>query len=108
MSAIVTVCLAGGAAAALEAATHNAPAAATLAKATRDILPPSLLPELRLELLRMLQVAVDRGAHLLDQGLQLGVLRARDERLVDRVENLLVISDLLVDVRLVERGALER
>src|SRR5437899_8648156 len=41
------------------------------------------------------------------RSLELGVLRARNQDLVDRVQDLLVIRDLVVDIRLVERGALQ-
>ena len=73
---------------------------------TRPIAPVSpFLPSLRLQALCVLEVRDERRPDLDQQGLQLGVLRARDERLVDRVEHLLVVRDLVVDVGLVERGA---
>src|SRR5205085_4885359 len=43
-----------------------------------------------------------------DEALQLRVLRARDQHLVDRIEHLLVVRHLVLDVGLVERAALER
>ena len=62
----------------------------------------------RLQVLGVLEVRDERRAHLDEQRLQLGVRGAGDQRLVDRVEHLLVVRDLVVDVRLVERRALER
>src|SRR5512140_3490039 len=63
--------------------------------------------ELAVELLRVVQVRLERWRDLLDQRLQLRVLGVREERGVDRVQHLLVVSNLVLDVRLVERGALE-
>src|SRR5689334_16357589 len=67
-----------------------------------------LLLERGLQLLRVLEVRDERRPHLDEQRLQLRVLGARDQRLVHRIDHLLVIVDLVVDVRLVERGALQR
>ena len=60
---------------------------------------------LGLQHLGVLQMRDERRADLGDQRLQLLVLGARDQRLVDSVENLLVVGDFVVDVGLVERRA---
>src|SRR5262245_7437687 len=67
----------------------------------------SSLLERRLDLLGMLEMRDECRAHLDQQGLELGVLGAGDERLVDRVEHRLVVGDLVVDVGLVELAALQ-
>jgi len=67
-----------------------------------------LLPERRLHVLRVLEVRDERRAHLDEQRLQLRVLGVGDERLVDGIEDGLVIFDFVIDVRLVERPAAQR
>src|SRR5688500_3075597 len=59
-------------------------------------------PQLGLDLSGVLQARCERGAHIREQLLQLRVLGAGDQGLIERVENVLVISDLVVDVGLVE------
>src|SRR5262245_27129232 len=66
-----------------------------------------VLLEAGLDLLGMLEMRHEGRARLFQQGLELGVLGAGDEGLVDRVEHGLVVGDLVVDVRLVELGALQ-
>src|SRR4029453_5525799 len=68
----------------------------------------SLLPDRRLNVLRVFEVRDERRPHFDEERLQLGVARTRDERLVDGVEHCLVIRDLVVDVCLVERRTFER
>src|SRR5262247_3798400 len=67
----------------------------------------SSLLERRLDLLGMLEMRDERRTHLDQEGLELGVLRAGDERLVHRVDHRLVIGDFVVDVGLVELPALQ-
>src|SRR5687767_1974521 len=61
-----------------------------------------LLLQRLLNALRHLQVTVDGGPYLFDERLQLAILRARDERIVDRIEHVLVKRDFILDVRAVE------
>ena len=65
------------------------------------------LRERRLDVLRVLEVRDERRTHLDEKRLELGVGGTGEQRLVDRIEHLLVIGDLVVDIRLVERRALE-
>src|SRR5262245_14530283 len=65
----------------------------------------SLLRQRSLQMLGVLEVRFDCRAHLHDQRLQLTVLRVRDKHLVDRAEDLLVVDDFVIDVRLVELRA---
>ena len=55
----------------------------------------------------MLQVPHKGRPYLDNQCLQLLILGAGDQGLVDRVENLLVVRDFVVDVSLVKRGAFQ-
>src|SRR5664279_4077208 len=93
------------------AASGSAPAAATTAApamiATTPRRTSALLAERRLQALRVLQMRHERRSHRDEQALQLGVLRARDQRLVDGVEHLLVVGDLVVDVGALERRTLQ-
>src|SRR5664279_4092629 len=101
-------CVRAGPAAA--AASGSAPAA-TMAAPTMVATTPrrtsALLAERRLQALRVLQMRHERRSHRDEQALQLGVLRARDQRLVDGVEHLLVVGDLVVDVGALERRTLQ-
>ena len=66
---------------------------------TADRRPPTgYFAERPLQVLRVLEVGDERRAHFHEQGLELFVLRAGDERLVDRVQDLLVVGHLVVDV----------
>src|SRR4026209_241399 len=91
--------------AACAAAAPKRSAAASTARRATFI---ALLAQRGLQVLGVLEVRRDRRADLLDQPLQLGVLRVRDEHLVDRVEDLLVVVDFVIDIGLVELGALQR
>src|SRR5581483_277056 len=66
-----------------------------------------LLADLRLQALRMLEMRNERRSHLDQQRFQLLVLGTRNQRLVQRIDDGLVIGDLVVDVSAVEVGALE-
>src|SRR4051812_2884785 len=66
-----------------------------------------LLAERRLDVLGVLEMGDERRTRFLEQRLQLGVLRIRDQRLVERVDHGLVVGDLVVDVGAVELGALQ-
>src|SRR5215472_3259 len=68
----------------------------------------ALLAKLRLHHLRVLEVGDERRPHRDEQVLQLRVLRARDQRLVERIDHLFVVRDLLLDVGAVERRAAQR
>src|SRR5687768_13222524 len=98
---MTTVCVAGLAAG---AATPGPLRPSAAARRTTE---PALL-ERALDLLGMLEVRDERRPHLDQERLQLRVRDAGDQRLVDGVEHRLVIRDLVVDVRLVERRALQR
>ena len=92
---IVTVCARGAGlvhAATTPRATTDAVAAQRTGKGTLR----------RLNLLRHFEVGRDGRADLHEQRLEVGVLRVRDERLVDRVQHGLMVGHLVVDVRLVE------
>src|SRR5690242_18826134 len=71
-------------------------------------MPPNLALQGSLYLLRVLQVCRDGRPGLLQERLQLRVLRAGNEGLVDGVEHRLMVGDLVVDVRLVERRTVHR
>src|SRR5215510_11737246 len=90
-----------GACAAAPRLRWPSPSAATTAATAQPLL------ERRLNVLRMLEVRDERRAHLHQQTLQLGVARARDQRLVDGVQDRLVVGDLVIDVGFVELGPLE-
>src|SRR5688572_14449114 len=62
----------------------------------------------RLDLLRVVAVRDEGRADLDQQRLQLGVARIGDQRLVERIQHLLVIRHLVVDVCLVEGRAFQR
>src|SRR5512135_2041281 len=122
---MTTVCRAGVAAAIAPAPAWSNPHAQTSATASRWLrsCPPRcpdralmrrslavdgvLLAKRRLDLFGVLEVPHEGRPHLHDQCLQLFVLGTGDERLVDRVEHLLMVSDFVVDVGLVEFGALQ-
>src|SRR5687767_4458991 len=61
-----------------------------------------LLLQRLLNALRHLEMTVDGRPDLFDERLQLSILRARDERVVDRIEHVLVKRDFILDVRAVE------
>src|SRR4051812_32314597 len=96
MPSMVTRCVLPAAIRSDDAASAAARASARTARSMG-----SALSEAALQVLRMIQVGGDRRPHLLDQTLQLGVLRARDESLVDRVEHGLMVGHLVIDVGLV-------
>src|SRR5262245_37770576 len=101
---MTTVCVAGltvGAAALGPKLQSSGPSVA--ARTARE----GFLLERRLDLLGMLEVRDERRAHLDQQRLQLGVRGAGNQGLVDGVEHSLMIGDLVLDVRLVERRALQ-
>src|SRR5688572_23041575 len=106
VASIVTVCMTGLAffcvapAPALPISSTRAVRRSFLA--TRSSVPG--LAERRLNLLGMLEMRNERRAHLDQQRLQVGVLGAGDQRLVDRFEHLGVVRDLMVHVGLVEVG----
>src|SRR6476620_6317176 len=97
---ITMTCVAGSASVALQ----------DTASATARIIARSTtaLAQFALQMLRMLQVRDKRGPHLDEERLQLSVLRARNQGLVERAQNALVIRDLMIDVRPIERLVLER
>src|SRR5690606_811768 len=66
-----------------------------------------LAAELARDHLGMVQMSLDSRPHLLDQSLELRVLRARNEGLVDRVEDRLVVGHLVIDISLVELRTLQ-
>jgi hypothetical protein len=51
----------------------------------------------------MLEVRHERRPHFDEERLQIRVLGARDQRLVEGVDHLLVVRNFVLDVRLVER-----
>ncbi len=60
-----------------------------------------------LYLLRAFQMRHERGAHFDQQSLQFFVLGAGNERLIESIEDCLVIHDFVIDVGLVERGPVQ-
>src|SRR5690606_29136823 len=113
VASIATVCVAGFLLTAGRSALHAAESAA-LNRISTSAMRIARLPSVPaagqrpLQLLRVLEVRDERWPHLDQQRLQLGVLRPGNERRVERVEHLLVIGGLVVDVRLVEGRAAER
>src|SRR5262245_6700336 len=69
---------------------------------------PSRLLQRFLQLARVLQVRRGNAAHAGQEALELTVLRFRDERVVECLHHRVVIHDLIVDVGLVEGGAVQR
>jgi hypothetical protein len=63
------------------------------------------LRKFRLQMTRVFEMRDKRRSHLHEQRLQLLVLRARNKRLVERVEHAFMIGDLVIDIRLVEDAA---
>src|SRR4051812_23476118 len=63
------------------------------------------LREVGLDRLGLLEMRLDRVTHLLQAAHQLLGLRSRQQLLVDRIEDLLMLIDLTIDVRGVEGGA---
>ena len=59
-------------------------------------------------MLRVLEVRNERRAYLDEQGFQLAVRRTRDQRFIERVEDLGVVDDFVIHVPLIERVAGER
>ena len=55
----------------------------------------------------MFEVSDERGPDLDQQALQFAVCSARNQRLVERIDDLLVIRDFAVDVGLIEGSACE-
>src|SRR6476469_7762027 len=95
------------------AAARPVPASTSPSAAARSIerrcgsLTAASLPELLLQHLGVLEVSDERRPYLDQERLELGVGGARDQRLVDRVEDLLVVGDLVVDVGAIEGGAVQ-
>src|SRR5262249_48816865 len=110
---MTTVCADGFCAAALEtgapAPMENNPSAPNSAMyaGIECLISASTLFQLRLDHLGVLEVRDKRRSHLDEQRFELLVLRIGNEHLVDRIEHLLVVRDLVVDVGLVERRALQ-
>src|SRR6267143_3153815 len=57
---------------------------------------------------RVLEVRGHGGAHILKQRLELRVLGRRNQHLVDRIKDGLMVRDLAIDVRAIESGAMQR
>ena len=64
--------------------------------------------ECGLQRLRVLQVTRDGRTDLFQQRLELAVRGTRNQCLVDRVEHLLVVGHLVINVLPVELGAVQR
>src|SRR5690349_19694815 len=79
MPSMVTVCVAA-------AARPGSAQAAARPAASSSLCAPLFmsLPQVGLQVLGVVQVGLDRGAHLLDQALEFGVLGRGDQGLVDR------------------------
>src|SRR5215213_11060753 len=67
----------------------------------------ALFGQRRLELLGVLEMRDEGWPHVDQQRLQLLVLSAGNQRVVQRIDHLLVIRDLVADVGLVERRVLQ-
>src|SRR5215831_7646580 len=63
------------------------------------------LAQLRLQVLCHAEVCHERRPYLDQQRLQLGILRARDQRLVQRVQHGFMVGDFVIDVGLIEGRA---
>src|SRR5215831_2261666 len=63
------------------------------------------LAQLRLQLLRHVEMCHERRSHLDQQRFQLGILCARDQGLVERAQHGFMVGDFVVDVGLVEGRA---
>src|SRR5690242_18933143 len=111
MPSITTVCSRASAARAgppvpRAAVAMKAPASAVAIRIpSMAVRSAGLLAERRLDVLGVLEVGDERRPRYLEQRLQLGVLRIRDQRLVERVDHGLVVRDLVVDVSAVELSA---
>src|SRR5262245_66034474 len=101
---MTTVCVAGLTAGAAALGPRLQSSGPSVAARTAS---EGFLLERRLDLLGMLEVRDERRTHLDQQGLELGVRGARDERLVDSVQHRLVVGNLVVDVGLVELRTLQ-
>src|SRR5579872_3491003 len=66
-----------------------------------------VLVELRLQFPGVLEMRLEGRAHLDEQRFELGIPGARDQRLVQHLDDCLVVLDLVIDVRLVEGMTLE-
>ena len=105
MLSIVTVCVFGlGAFIGDEADDAHDQMAAIARMACRTV----TISEPSLQTLRVLEVRDEGRTHLDEQRLEFLVRRARNQRLVERIDHLLVVRHFMIDVRLVERRALER
>src|SRR5687767_14836586 len=108
---MLTVCVTGLAAPAAVPGATEVARPSTRARRPRDRYENGLftnaLLEFRLDRLGEVEVRNERRTHLHEQRLQLLVLHAGDQGLVDGVEHRGVIRDLVVDVGLVEGRALE-
>src|SRR5262245_6684203 len=109
-ASIVTVCFAGLTAAPWPTLIESRATAATSETTTTirvcgfiDV----LLLQRRLNVLGVFEMRNERRAHLHEERLQFGVLRAWNQRLVHGIEHGLVIGHLVIDVRLVELCALQ-
>src|SRR4029450_3522078 len=60
-----------------------------------------------LQAFRVFEMSDERGPDLHQKGLQFGICGARNQCLVERIDDLLVIRDFAVDVRPVEGSAFE-
>jgi len=61
--------------------------------------------QLGLEMFSVLEVLEERRAHADEKCLQFCIFRIRDQHFVDRIDDLLVIRDFVVDVGFIERSA---
>src|SRR6185503_11899344 len=99
--------------AAFAAIAREMPAAATAASSIVHTATPTRArnslrsAETALKMPGMVQVFDERRANLDEERLQFGVLRVGDEHGVDRLNHLLMISDLVINVGLVESLAFE-
>src|SRR5687767_10805184 len=84
-----------------------ATSAAAAAPRHRIAVSTTALAQRRLDVLRVLEMRHEGRPHLDQQRLQFGVLRTRDQGLVECVDDRLVVGDLVVDIRLVEGGSLQ-
>src|SRR5215831_4312096 len=114
MFSITTVCTAPCAGCVASAAAlvpdESRTAASQSQRNAPRVSPSSLgtaLAQLSLYLLRHVEVRHERRPHLDQERLELSVLRARDQSLIQRAQHGFVVRDLVVDVSLVEGSAAE-